>query len=59
MGIPKDSVIEYELALKTDKYLLFVNGTAAEVDTARSILEKTSPLNAKVHTSQMAAAGTR
>jgi hypothetical protein len=59
MGIPKDSVIEYELALKTDKYLLFVNGTAAEVDTARSILEKTSPLNAKVHTSQMAEAGAR
>lgn len=57
MGIPEDSVIEYELALKTDKYLLLVNGTAAEVDTARSILEKTRPLNATVHTGQMAVAG--
>ena len=29
MGIPKDSVIQYELALKTDQYLLLVHGTTA------------------------------
>ena len=30
MGIPKDSVVQYELALKTDKFLLLVHGTAAK-----------------------------
>ena len=28
MGIPKDSVVEYEVALKTDKFLLMVHGSA-------------------------------
>jgi len=38
-GIPKDSVIKYELALKTDKYLLLVHGTIAEVEKAKNIIE--------------------
>src|SRR5450755_4183629 len=28
MGIPKDSVVKYEAALKTDQYLVIVHGTA-------------------------------
>jgi len=35
IGIPKDSVVQYELALKTDKFLLMVHGTQAEVEKAR------------------------
>jgi hypothetical protein len=35
IGIPKDSVVQYELALKTDKFLLMVNGTVSEVEKAR------------------------
>ena len=35
MGIPKDSVVQYEAALKTDKFLLMVHGTAAEVEKAQ------------------------
>src|ERR1700674_4513135 len=31
MGIPEDSVVKYEAALKTDQFLLIVHGTAAEV----------------------------
>src|SRR5271169_771275 len=30
MGIPKDSVVEYELALKSDKFLVLAHGTANE-----------------------------
>ena len=30
MGIPKDSVLQYETALKTDKFLLMVHGTAGK-----------------------------
>src|ERR1700723_1991488 len=38
IGIPKDSVVQYELALKTDKFLLMVHGTASEVEKARRII---------------------
>src|SRR5579871_1431663 len=57
MGIPKDSVVEYELALKTDKYLLMVNGSASEVDKARGILEGTRPVTTKVHSCEAVGAG--
>src|ERR1017187_5613996 len=30
IGIPKDSVVQYELALKTDRYLLVIQDTAAQ-----------------------------
>jgi len=49
MGIPKDSVVQYELALKTDKFLLMVHGTAPEVEKARSIIASTRPLNVTLH----------
>lgn len=51
MGIPKNSVVEYELALKTDKYLLMVHGSSADVDKARGILEGTRPMSTIVHAS--------
>jgi uncharacterized membrane protein len=38
IGIPKDSVIEYETALKTDKFLLIVHGTQDEVAKARTVI---------------------
>ena len=49
IGIPKDSVIEYELALKTDKYLLMVNGSETEINKARGIVESTHPLTTALH----------
>jgi len=39
MGIPKDSIMKYETAIKTDKYLLIVHGTQAEVQKAKEILD--------------------
>ena len=36
IGIPKDSVVKYEAALKSDKFLLLAHGTADEVDKART-----------------------
>jgi hypothetical protein len=41
LGIPKDSILKYETALKTDKYVLIVHGTAAETTSARNILSDT------------------
>src|ERR1700728_1774356 len=41
IGIPKDSVLKYETALRTDKFLLIVHGPANDVDTAKDITEGT------------------
>lgn len=56
IGIPKDSVVNYELAIKTDKYLLMAHGTAVEVDKAKTIMESTHPLSVARHSGQMAVA---
>lgn len=50
MGIPKDSVVQYELAVKTDKYVLMVNGNPKEVEKARIVIESTQPVGTHVHT---------
>lgn len=39
-GVPKDQVIKYEAALKVDKYLLVVHGSAEDQDKARSVLAR-------------------
>jgi hypothetical protein len=38
IGIPKDSVLKYDVALKTDKYVLVVHGTPEEVEKAKDII---------------------
>jgi hypothetical protein len=39
IGIPKDSVLKYDVALKTDKYMLVVHGTPDEVAKAKDVIE--------------------
>jgi hypothetical protein len=39
IGIPTDSIVEYETALKSDQFLVMAHGTADEVATAKRILE--------------------
>jgi hypothetical protein len=39
IGIPKDSVLKYEHAVRNDKYLVVAHGTAEEVQQAKRILE--------------------
>jgi hypothetical protein len=38
MGIPKNSVIQYEADLKANKFVLIASGTAADVERARGVL---------------------
>jgi hypothetical protein len=38
IGLPKDQVIKYEAALKVDKYLLVVHGSAEDQDKASNVL---------------------
>jgi hypothetical protein len=59
IGIPKDSVVQYDMALKTDKYLLVVHDAAAEVEKARDILETTRPISVTLHSGQLVGSGTR
>ena len=42
LGIPKDSVLKYETALKADKYLVIAHGSSEEVNKAKNII---TPLN--------------
>jgi hypothetical protein len=53
MGIPKNSVLEYETAVKTDKFLLIVNGSASEVRKAKEILETTQPAHLNLHSAEV------
>ncbi len=49
IGIPKDSVLRYETAIKVNKYLLVAHGTAVEVAKAKEILKTTKPANLDEH----------
>jgi hypothetical protein len=55
IGIPKDSVMQYETALKSDKFLVIAHGTADEVAKARSILETTGAGHIVTHQVHLAA----
>ena len=41
IGIPKDSILKFESALKADKYLVLATGTEEEIERAKSIMEST------------------
>jgi len=49
IGIPKDSVLKYDVALKTDKFLLVVHGTPDDVDKAKGIIAGTEHSSYTVH----------
>ena len=48
IGIPKDSVLRYETALKADKFMLVVHGDGQEIKRAHELL-KTSGLSSFDH----------
>ena len=49
IGIPKDSIMQYETALKSDKFLVIAHGPADEVAKAKSILETTGAAQIAAH----------
>ncbi len=49
IGIPKDSVLRYETAIKVNKYLLVEHGTGNEVPKAKDILATTKPAQLDEH----------
>jgi hypothetical protein len=49
MGIPKDSVLKYETAIKADKFVLLVHGTIEDAKKAQGILDKASSSVTTMH----------
>ena len=49
IGIPKDSVLKYETAVKSNKYLLVAHGTNDEVRKAADILEASDAHEVDMH----------
>ena len=59
IGIPKDSVIQYETALKADSFLVMAHGTAEEMARAKAILGTVNPSRLDVHAGLKAAPADR
>jgi hypothetical protein len=59
LGIPKDSVLTYETAIKSDKFLLVVHGSLADVEKAKDVLSTTQPEHVTVHGAEVLAAAAK
>ena len=49
IGIPKDSVIKYETAIKAGKFLIVAHGSADEAARAMKIIKDTEAVESEVH----------
>ncbi len=58
IGIPKDSVVKCESAIKADKLILLAHGTAAEVAKAKDIIQNAHPTELALHGSESQASAT-
>ena len=58
IGVPKDSVIQYEAALKADGFLVMAHGAAEEIARAKAILGTANPARLDVHSGVEAIAPT-
>ena len=56
IGIPKDSILKYETAVRSDQFVLIAHGTAAEVARAKDIIQTTHPAQLGTHSADAAAA---
>lgn len=49
IGIPNESILQYETSLKAGKFMLVVHGTADEVTRAQEILSTSGASKAQLH----------
>lgn len=49
IGIPKDSILQYETLLKADKFMLILHGTIEETGRAHDILNQSKAMESSVH----------
>ena len=57
IGIPKDSVLRYETALKANKFILVLHGDNQEIARAQEVLKSSGLSSFEHHTSQSEAPG--
>jgi len=55
IGVPQDSVLQYETEVKANKFLLVLTGDANEIERARELLKTSSPASFDHHTGEAAA----
>ncbi len=58
LGVPKDTIVQYEMSIKADKFLVMAHGTAAEMTRAKAVLAFKHPRALDEHRVADAAAGT-
>ena len=49
IGIPKDSVLQYESDIKADSFLVMARGAAEDVERAKTILHASNPSRIDLH----------
>lgn len=49
LGVPKNSIIEYEAALKADSFLVMAHGSETELSQARHVLDAVKPTKLDTH----------
>lgn len=49
IGIPKDSIVQYEEALMNNQLLLCARGPLDEIDRAHAVLMESKPINGTLH----------
>jgi uncharacterized membrane protein len=54
IGIPNNSIVQYETEVKNGRILLVAHGTAEEVEHAKDLLDQTQAKSATVHAEQAA-----
>ena len=54
IGIPKDSILQYEASLKAGKFLLILHGTPQEVEHAKDHLDNTQATETALHAEPVA-----
>ena len=57
LGVPKDTVLQYELSVKADSFLVMAHGTADEMARAKTVLAAMRPSRMDGHRAADAAQG--
>jgi hypothetical protein len=56
IGVPRDSVIDYEAAVKADSFLVLAHGSTAEIARAKAILQNAAAADVAIHAGPKTAA---
>jgi len=56
IGVPKDSVLRYETALKADKFLVIAHGSSEDLEKAKKIMSNSSADEVDIHSKEAVSA---